>query len=547
MRTPARAPRFWEHLWLLWGLRLSIGLNRGKGRRPVLAVLGFLLSSLPGISLGLFFYRLMLLPAVARSPVWQAFILNLLCFVTAAVWCTWPILSAGVDDHSELSRYAAFPISGFRLLFASTVASLLEPRAIFFHAPVVGAALGYARVHPPSSPGLAVALFVGFALLNAAWSRAGLHLVLNVLRESRSAQMIGGFFALFLLGASLIPPIDTSWLYEVGGGLGALDDRVLADAALALSRIPPGFFGDAILRLGRGRTSAAITDGIGIAVFTVIGFAVAYALLLRFYRRVGRGGPQAGELQHRNPFASTRTQLGTLLAREALDLWRNPRTRLLASVPFVLAILIKLLSGRDLFVFLLGRTADAWVMGGLCLYGAMVIGSTFSQNMFAYDGHGMAVFLSAPVDLELVTRAKNLLHASGAALLGLLVSAFYRVYFQSGSFWDWACAMAGIAALLPVLLAAGNFLSVFFPVKFHASLKRRDKLPFVASMLGVAAASLGSAPFAWALRLQGRDGAEPSTFALIVARFISCATGSLGIMKTRATWPRTSSCARTAG
>jgi len=60
-------------------------------------------------------------------------------------------------------------------------------------------------------------------------------------------------------------------------------------------------------------------------------------------------------------------------------------------------------------------------------------------------------------------------------------------------------------SLLPVLLTAGNFLSLFFPVKFHASLKRRDKLPFIASMLGVAAASAGAAPFAWALRLNGSE------------------------------------------
>ena len=38
-------------------------------------------------------------------------------------------------------------------------------------------------------------------------------------------------------------------------------------------------------------------------------------------------------------------------------------------MPFVLAILLKLLSGRDLFVYLLGQSADAWLMGGLSVYG----------------------------------------------------------------------------------------------------------------------------------------------------------------------------------
>jgi ABC-2 type transport system permease protein len=46
-------------------------------------------------------------------------------------------------------------------------------------------------------------------------------------------------------------------------------------------------------------------------------------------------------------------------------------------------------------------------------------------------------------------------------------------------------SVVAMLSLLPVLLTAGNFLSLVFPVKFHASLKRRDKLPFIASMLGV--------------------------------------------------------------
>ncbi|MHB8875145.1 MAG: hypothetical protein ACYC8T_15775, partial [Myxococcaceae bacterium] len=226
-----------------------------------------------------------------------------------------------------------------------------------------------------------------------------------------------------------------------------------------------------------------------------------------------------------NPFATARGIFRVLLIREALDLWHNARARLLASVPFLLAILLKLLSGRDLFVFLLGKSADAWLLGGLCLYGAIVIASTFSQNTFAYDGHGFSVFLVAPVDLALVLKAKNTVHAAAAAGLALFVSGFYLVYFGHGGFLDWACAMAAVAAVLPVLLSAGNFLSLYFPVKFHATLKRRDKLPFAASMLGVLAASVGTAPFGWALRLRASDGADLSTLALIT---LSAVLGWIG-------------------
>jgi ABC-2 type transport system permease protein len=510
-------PGFFRHLWLLWSLRLMIGLNRGSGRPSKLLAVGtFVLSSAPALFLGMAFYKLMRIGPVANSNVWPYFILNLLCFVTAAVWVTWPLLSAGVDDHSELSRYAPFPISPFRLLISSTVASLFEPRALVFYAPLTGAAVGYASVYYLRAPWVAALNYGLFALLCAAWSRVGLHAIINVLREKHSAEIIGGGFFLFLFAASFIPPVDTSWLTAVGeAGVGALDMDIIINAAVALGRVPPGFFGDSLRQLALGRLRVAMGETFGLGLFTLIGLVVAYMLLLRFHKQAGRAGPAMKESGDRDPFASTSTRFRTLVTREALDLWRNPRARLLISVPFVLAILLKLLSGRALFVYLLGQSADAWLMGGLAVYGAVVISSTFSQNTFAYDGHGFAVFLAAPMDLADVLRAKNLVQGLAGMSMAVLVGLFYRVYFGFGTWVDFLCAMASVAAVVPMLLAAGNFLSLYFPVKFHASLKRRDKLPLTASMLGIVAACVGCMPFGWALRLAGKDGPTFQTVAMI--------------------------------
>ncbi|MFY0573567.1 hypothetical protein ACN28S_03630 [Cystobacter fuscus] len=85
MSRPA-APGLLRHLWLLWGLRLNLGLNQGRGGSRLLAVGAFLLSSAPAWGLGMTFHGLMRLPAVAGDGVWPFFILNLLCFVTSAVW-----------------------------------------------------------------------------------------------------------------------------------------------------------------------------------------------------------------------------------------------------------------------------------------------------------------------------------------------------------------------------------------------------------------------------------------------------------------------------
>ncbi|MBL8953901.1 MAG: hypothetical protein JNK82_24200 [Myxococcaceae bacterium] len=517
-----RAVGFAEHLRLLWGLRLAIGLNRGEGKSRALAVFAFVASSAPSLVVGASFYKLMHVPAIAHSEAWPEFLLNLLCFVTSCVWVTWPVMSAGVDDHSELSRYSAFPISPFRLMLASTLASLFEPRAIVFYAPVTGAALGYAHVRGVHWPFMAVAFYVSFALFNAALARVGLHVVLNVLRQRRSVELIGGFFVVMLVGASFIPPIDVSWLFEIGDGLGVVPDSLIEDAALALGRFPTGWFGHGMQALAHRRPAAAVADLFGIVELTMLAMVVAYGLLLHFHRHTGRGGPSEGEAREANPFARTQGTFATLVLREAVDLWHNPRARLLATVPFILSILLKVLSGRLLFVFFLGQTADAWVMGGLCLYSAIVIASTFSQNTFAYDGHGFTVFLAAPVELGRVLVAKNLVHAAGAFFIASVEAAFYVVYFGHGGPLDVLASLLGVAVLVPVLLAAGNFISLYFPVKFHANLARRDKLPFAASMLGVAAAAVGGAPFTWALRMRVQDGVDVSTVLLLAV----CAAGS---------------------
>ncbi len=514
-----KAPGFITHLELLWGLRLQIGLNRGSGRHRGLAVLAFLSSSAPSVVLGVGFYRLLLTPVVAHSDVWPEFILALLSFVTTCVWAIWPVLSAGVDDHSEISRYSAFPISGWRLMVASTLASLAEPRALVFYGPITGASLAYMTLHPPHAVVLPLVCFAAYVLFNAALSRIGLHLVLNVLRQQRSAELIGGGFVVFLLVCSFIPPVDATWLTAIGGNVQAVPDSIIEDAAVALMRVPSGYFAHGLAHFTMGHPLGALVDTFALVELTLLTMVVAYGLLLDFHRKSGRGGPGASPAERQaNPFARTGEKFSTLVMREALDLWHNPRARLLASVPFVLSVLLKLLSARALFFFLFGKTTDAWVMGGLCMYTAVVMASTFSQNAFAYDGQGFTVFLAAPLPLGDVLKAKNLVHAGAAAGLSLICSLFYVVYFREGTWLDVAVALCGVAGLLPVLLTVGNFLSLFFPVKFHANLKRRDKLPFAASMLGVAAAGLGSSPWGWAIRQCGKEGPTPMTL-LTVALF----------------------------
>ncbi len=508
-------PGFTRQLLLLWELRLVSALNGGTRAGRLGGVLAFALGCAPAVGVALASHALFRWPPVAGSPEWTRFLLNLFCFVASAVWASWPLLSAGVDDESELSRFAAFPLPPFRLLLASVVASLFVPRAFVFHAPLVGAAAALLAGAGALAQLAGVGLFALYALMNAAWSRAALHAVLNLLRQEKSGQVMGGGLFLFVALAALLPPIDTSWLTAVGGGVGALDLRVISDAGLALGRVPSGFAGEGWRSLAAGK--GALPHALGLLVSTAVALALAQWLLLRFHRRASRGVVSRQRPADRDPFSRVGGTFGALALREALDLWRNPRARILACVPFLLTVLLRLLSGRALFEFVLGAAADAWLLGALTLYAAVVMGSTFSQNAFGYDGHGMALWLASPRPLPQILAAKNAVHGAAAAALAVASALFYALYLHPVSLAEWVGGVLAALGLIPVLLAAGNFLSVLFPVKFHAALNRRDRLPFTASMLGVAAAALGSAPASLWLRRLGPERPGWSTAALLAA------------------------------
>jgi ABC-2 type transport system permease protein len=295
--------------------------------------------------------------------------------------------------------------------------------------------------------------------------------------------------------------VDTSWLTQAGGALEHLGPDTIANAALALLYVPSGFCAGTLFTLALGSKGGALLLTALELVCGLAALVVADWLLVRFYRRT-RGAPSRPPSSRADPFQTARGLEGALLWREVLDLFRNPRARLLAAVPFVLAILLKLLSARALLHFLLGPRADAALVGALTLYGALVMTSTFAQNAFGYDGGPFRALLSAPVPLEAVLRAKNRVHGGAGLFLALAVIVFCRVDFGAGGPWELVCVALAALGLVPALLLAGNFLSALFPVKFHENLERRDRLPLAAVSLGMAAALAAIAPFGWMLRHQ---------------------------------------------
>ena len=199
---------------------------------------------------------------------------------------------------------------------------------------------------------------------------------------------MGGGLLLLLFAAAFVPPPDLSWLQGLTAGTPQVDSRLLAGATFLFSLLPTGAWAWALVT-GAGDAPLA-TAGflLWLALATLLGASLAWLLLARFHRHAGRALPRAGALSStRRAFRSPATFL-VLVEREARDVLLNPRVRVMAALPFFLTILLKLVGARALAVAALGPQADAWLMGGVAAYGALVLGGGLAQNAFGYDGHG---------------------------------------------------------------------------------------------------------------------------------------------------------------
>jgi ABC-2 type transport system permease protein len=487
---------------LLSKLRLDLMRNRGLW----LSSFGVLVALGAGVVLARASLALFRFAPVAQSALWPEFLLSLLCFIVAGLWALWPLLSVGADDFSESMRFSLYPISSFRLLWVSTLARVLEVRNLLLLSPLLGAFWGYVELRGLALFPWPLLLLAATVLFYLALAQVFSNAMLCVLGHWRNAEILGGGLLVFLGLAALIPPVDVSWLLEADfGALEELSDELIVQATAALGRIPTGFLGRGLKQLHDGSAGAegALAHVLALLELAAVLMVVAWGFLVDFLRRNFRAPPKPKPSKPGELFAKPRSLRGVLLLKEALELWKHPRARLLACVPFVLCIFIRVFSARTLFVYAVGNAADAFLMGALCLYSATLMTSTFAQNSFAYEGHAFFSLSSAPMDMAWVLRAKNIVQALAGALLAALVALFY-VGCVGGGLRECVFSAAAVGALLPVLLCAGNFMSLLFPRKFHASLQRKDRLPLPVTLGGIAAAAVGIAPWSWMVSsLQG--------------------------------------------
>jgi ABC-2 type transport system permease protein len=530
-----RALGLFEQMWLLWGMRMRVVSNRGKGHGPVATAAGVLALASSGTGAAAGIFRLFAHPGVSNAPLLELFLFQLLGFLVAVMWILWPIVTAGVDDSAELSRFATMPVAPWRLFLASTLAALVEPRTLVFYPVLFAAVLGFTHAHHVAFPW--VGFVVGtlpFALFNVAWGRVGMTATLNVLRHRRSAEILGGGVLVALFLCALVPPLDTSWITASAASgsvsVSKMNLEVIEAAVLFFSALPSGSWAISILTTYRHLYRTPVILAVYLFSYAATGFTVAFALLLRFYANTARSGRSEVQVgQAKQSFTGVST-FGVLVEREARDLLHNPKMRMLCALPFFLTILLKLVQARDVIRIIGGAHTDVWIIVLLTTYGGVVLAANFAQNAFAYDGQGLLLLFAAPIPLRLVLVAKNVVHGLSSLFMGLLLMSFYAFYVHLPSLPDALAAVATLLLQVVLILAVGNVLSVIAPRKFHAGLQRRDRVPPLTTGGGILAAVLALAPLKLVLsQLPGHALTLPWALGLLASVVLAVGIYLLGL------------------
>ena len=492
-------------LRLVLGMRFTLFTRQLGGRGIFGAVFGALVATGLAAGLGLGAWWLFArVEALAIHPVWMAFSLGLFFFLLGLFWVIWPVIAAQVNEAHEMGRYFQFPVRPIQLYAIHTGVGLLEPSVLFFYPILIGALIGLGSSLGPGW-GASLGLTLCFVLMCVATGRCLLNLMLNVMTSRRSGEILFAFFLVFLALAALLPPVDSSWLFERLGTFGATpeDLNLLANTARALGATPPGLLGRGLAAAASGETFDAL--GAGAMMLTCAGIAWLFGLwlLLRFYRG-GRGlrflprrrsrpqTPRRG-FGWKLPFISD--PVSAVFGKELRTLVSNPKGRMLFAVPFFLLIILKIVGAAQLFRYLWGEVWAATLWALLGLYVLSVLGGQLFVNGFGYDSQAVRWIFWTPTPPSAWLKGRNLAQALFASvqMLGLGLTLYALLPGAGPMLLVLPFCSFGCGLLL--LLGLGNLVSIRYPRKFHFSLARRDH-PVTAGFLwmlaGLAASGLMS-------------------------------------------------------
>ncbi len=245
--------------------------------------------------------------------------------------------------------------------------------------------------------------------------------------------------------------------------------------------LPPALAAEAL-------ADSANADAFGVvnASAALCGYGALFAWLLSLRLRVQYHGEHLGETLA--PAAATATPavqpgwrlsglsapVAAVFEKELRYLFRSGPMLFNIVVPLFVLLVFRLSAakGPEELKFFVHLSEFAFPVGAAY---ALLILSNLVYNCFGLEADGIEFYYRAPASFREILLAKNLAHSAVLALETVLVWLGVCVLYQPPSASIVLATLTGLIFALPVNLAAGNLLSLYFPKKFDFGVFGRQR------------------------------------------------------------------------
>lgn len=403
-------------------------------------------------------------------------------------WQLFPLMATALKENVDTSVLLRFPLSYPAYFLVRLVFGTLDIATALGLLWSVGLFAGVSVANVQLAP-WALMVAVAFVVFNILLARTIYAWIEHWLMRRRSKEVLGIMFFLMLIAFQVAGPMLGRFSRE------STPHRfsVLAKLVPIELMLPPGLAQSALSDAAQGRRSSALSS---LVVFGVYASAVLWILHVRLaeqYRGENpsgvEGAQSAKSSETISPGWKIRGFSGPVTAMFEKELRYFSRSGpMLFTLIMPIVVVLVMWGGRK--GLLSHQSGFALPVGAAyCL----LLMTNIVYNSFGGDGGGIQFFLVSPVSFRQIAAAKNLAQFTVLMFDVAILWLGVRFIYQPPKFRVVALTAAWYLFAVPLNLAAGNLLSIYFPKRIDYSTfgRQRASEATILVSLGVQLAAIG--------------------------------------------------------
>jgi len=381
-----------------------------------------------------------------------------------AYWIFFPVIATAFTETFDSANLLRYPLRYSTFFLVNLIYGSLDVSTVVGTMWLLGALVGAAVAAPAYAPWSLLAI-LAFGAANLLLVRAIFAWIDRWLAQRRTREIMGILFFVAMIGFQMIGPLMARF------GRRHVQLPAYLTQAISIQRfLPAGLSAEAIARALHGEWLFAAG-----ALALLAAYAVLFLFVLNARMRAQYAGENLGEAAPRQqqsaagaaPFSGWRLPgisgpVAAMVEKEARYLMRSGQTLFTLVMPAVILVIFRISANP-------GRPHGGGIGPTFAFpFGAgymLLLLSNLIYNNFADDSVGIQFYFLAPVRIQDVLLAKNIVHGAILVLEIVLIWVATRVLYQPPDAALVAVTIAAILCAAPLDFCVGNILSIYSPKK----------------------------------------------------------------------------------